>query len=91
MACTVAPRTPVMVSAAVIELRIASSVACTVAASSGSSESLATKVARASPVFVSAASALAVDSAMKMSPDALWASPPTRPIPSDTRRASRLS
>jgi hypothetical protein len=81
---------PVMVSAASMALRMASSVACTVASNTGFILSFGSIVRAASPVSAAAAG-LAVEKAMKMSPDPFSPRPPIRPTPSDARVATRWS
>ena len=79
-----------MVSAARSALRIDSSVACTVASKNAFIFAFAINSTRA----LSGASAvlgLAVENATKMSPEELAPNPPVRPIPSETRLASRLN
>ena len=79
-----------MVWPASMALTIASSVACTVASNSGVICSFDAMDTCASPESREAR-ALAVENAMKMSPDELDATPPSLPTPSPPRRASRFS
>ncbi len=71
-------------------LTIASSVACTVASNNGVIWSFDSIETCASPESREAR-ALAVENAMKMSPDELDATPPSLPTPSPARRARRFS
>lgn len=84
------PSLPVIVSAAMRALMIASSVACTVASNKGSSslfESMVTSTRLGDFVTLK----FIVEKAMKMSPEKLLAMLPTLPSPSEARRAIRLS
>src|SRR5213594_837015 len=89
-AYTVRSSAPIMVRAASMALTIASSVTCTVASNSGVICSFDTIETCASPESREAR-ALAVENAMKMSPDELDATPPSLPTPSAARRAMRFS
>ena len=88
-AVTVWPSTPVMVSAPIMALTIASSVACTAASNTALSSSLG-NMATFTAWPAAAASALAVEKAMKISPDPLPEVEPVRASPIVARRASRL-
>ena len=87
----VTPSRPVMVSLATRESMIASSVAWMTPANRGSRAWLGRKAQSRTPDPSAQAAVLAVEKAMKMSPEALWAIEPERPTPRPTRRARRLS
>jgi hypothetical protein len=74
---------PAMASAAIIALMVASSAASTVAAKIGSSESLGT-IFTSTGFVAEEAPELAVENAMKMSPESLPEILPSRPRPSVT-------
>jgi len=82
---------PVVVSAASSALVIAASVACAVAWKSGVILSFGSIWMFVTGWSLNQARALAVEKAMKMSPELLPPNPPCRPIPSDTRVAIRFS
>src|SRR5579872_1490021 len=89
-AVTVWPETPVMSRAPTIALTMASSVACTVASKMGPIASLGSMLIEASSPEGAAAFGLAVEKAIKMSPDPLPETEPRRARPSEARRARRL-
>ena len=84
------PSMPVMVLAPTMALTMASSVASTVASKSGLMRSLDTVLTVLGPGSASAWG-LAVEKAMKMSPEPLPEMEPVRARPSVARRAMRLS
>src|SRR5580692_6897107 len=81
---------PVMVSAAIMALTTASSVAWMVAAKMGSILSLGS-ILRSTTWSGAAAPGFAVENATKMSPDPFPEILPSRPNDKETRRATRLS
>lgn len=87
---TLLPSRPVMVSAAMRALMIASSVACTVASNKGSS-SLFESMVNSTRLGDFVASKFIVEKAMKMSPEKLLAMLPTLPRPNEARRATRFN
>src|SRR5690606_28552698 len=88
-ACTRIPSAPVIVSAASMALRIASSVASTVASKSGFIRGLSSIVTGARPS--SPVRTGWVEKAKKMSPELSSPRPPIRPMASGTRSVIRLS
>ena len=81
----------VIVSAASSALVIAASVACAVAWNSGVIRSLGSIFTSRTGTSSCQARGLAVENAMKMSPELLPPKPPCRPMPSETRVAIRFS